>query len=162
MTTPSIMITDGGPHPADKWAVITAGQIIQIAEGSTSTDARKFELKILDTLEAGHKGLQDAERAALAAKGDDRLADGLGGHEACAPVIDQIVAAAAGTSFEAHFARAEVREHIDRVLHQHFDMSVAIERDWHAHRHPDGKHARAWRKRNANGVTRTPKEAAAA
>ncbi len=61
---PKVMITNGGDHPADKWAKITAemiGDLIQVDENSTSSaaiSARKalphFVLDLADALEDHH------------------------------------------------------------------------------------------------------------
>ncbi len=160
MMQPTILITDGGPHGADKWAVVTAGQIISIAAGSESAGAiagRRLELQVLDILERHYGSLQTGERGKLTAEGDDRIAAPLGGGDLCEPVVDEIIAAAAASVFVEHFAKPEVREHIHTLLHTHADNALAIERSWHARRNPDGKHARAFLDRHKDGVTKRPK-----
>jgi hypothetical protein len=148
------MITNGGPHPPAKWASVTAAQIIDIASSGPATllaEARAFQAKI-EGLLAGHHGLaQSHERAALAAEGTQRLAGDIdtGGHVPDA--VDDILAAARGTSFAAHFAQPQVQAYLRRLLHEHFHHSMWIERSWHADAHPDHAHAKAFRAAQFDG-----------
>jgi hypothetical protein len=136
---PGFLITDGGPHPSEKWAIATAGQIIQIAadaKGVQAIEGRKLELKIIDVLEGHHDEVQKKERAQLAGKGADKRAaadvDPFE-HDIEAKMKD-ICAAAKGTPFEAHFGMPETQKHIMEVLASHFATSMSIERSWYRDR----------------------------
>lgn len=76
MKIEAILITNGGSHPADKWARQTARQIaalIEVDEHSTSdmaVAARKalprFEVDLANALETHHAGVQGEHRDLLA------------------------------------------------------------------------------------------------
>lgn len=141
------MITEGGPHSAEKWPAVTASQIIQIAaeaSGEQAVAGRRLELKILDILEAHHKAVAAHECCKLDDHGTDRYE-----HEICcdehleAPV-NEIVAAAKGTPFEAHFAAQRTQDYIRAVLNQHFSTSMHIERCWHDKRRADAAGETPW------------------
>src|SRR4051812_44528638 len=78
-----VISTDGGAHPADKWAAMTANQVVamvQIDETSASpaaVAARKakprLQLAIADAIEPIYVGVLSFERAALTKNGDARL-----------------------------------------------------------------------------------------
>lgn len=144
-----IMKTDGGPHSAEKWAVVTAGQILQVASDSESLQAiegRRLELKIIDILVDHHTEVQTEERGKLAEHGCGRL-----GHELdceCHNLddkVEQIANAAKGTAFEAHFAKPETKAYIRNVLGQHFATSMDIERSYHADANADDPLAQEYR-----------------
>ena len=130
-----VMITDGGPHPASKWAVMTASQIIQI-EG-IATDAQELEKKIVSVLEAEHATVQLYERRKLKDKTYRKAPIDP------SPYIDQafnaVIQQADGTRFETHFAKPDVQEYIRTVLGNHFATSMDIERGWHASRKQNRK-----------------------
>lgn len=148
-----IMITNGGPHSHEKWAIATAQQIIEIGANATSTqamDARKLENKIIDLLEVHHQEVQENERAMIKDRGHDRLSEDLAfdvSDRVDGPV-SQIVSASVGTPFEAHFAKPEVQAYLRDLIATHFRTSMQIERSWHADRHPDTEHAKAFRERH--------------
>ena len=132
---PRLMITDGGPHPASKWAVMTASQIIQI-EG-ISTEAQELEKKILSVLEAEHATVQLYERRKLQDKKYRKTPIDP------SPYIDRafnvVIKQADGTPFQDHFAKPDVQEYIRTVLGNHFATSMDIERGWHASRKQNRK-----------------------
>lgn len=143
-----VMITNGGPHPAEKWAQVTADQIIDIgstAKGALLTEAHTFRTMIVQTLADHHTKVQTHERGQLESAGDDHLGTALDPTAHIAGAVDEIIEATKGTSFEAHFAQPHVREYLERVLGSHFATSMHIERSWHADRNPDGKNAQAFR-----------------
>jgi len=146
---PKIMITNGGPHPAEKWAELSASEIIVIAEGADSDSARagrRLELKFIDIFEEYHKQVQAAERAHLDADGDGRLESPLDGKEHDPEeVVAACVEAAKGTPFEAHFLREDVQNRIRTVATHHAALSMDVERSWHADR-SDSEAAQTWKK----------------
>lgn len=136
-----VMVTNGGAHPPEKLAAVTAGQIISIAtgiEGTAAIEGRKLELKILEILEEVHKTVQNSERDELSkGKGHARLDDRLDVHAYIQPTVDKIVAAAATTIHKEHFENPEVLAHVYRVVGQQLTNNMHIERLWHADRNPD-------------------------
>lgn len=161
----AIMKTNGGPHPAEKWALTTVGEIMQavfgIRDAETATQ-RKLEIALLDALERQHGAVQRHERGKIAELGVGRLAQPLDPSEHLgAPIEDMVDATRAVGQVEmadpdnpgktkmvdvaAHFARPEVQEQLRLLIGRHFATSMDVERSWHADRNPDDPVAKAYR-----------------
>ena len=150
-----VMKTDGGSHPPEKWAEVTASQIVQIAESAPegrSAEARALRDKIVAVLTDHHGRAQDKEKAALAEHGHARLGHDLDPSEHIDDALPAVVAAANGTSFAEHFARPDVQDYLRRVLHKDFGTAMHIERSWHADRNPDAPEAAAFRGAHHPGI----------
>jgi hypothetical protein len=150
-----VMSTDGGPHPPEKWAALTASQVIDIAssaDGALLSAARDFQAKVESVLVRHHSLAQEHERAGLATEGTDRLASDIDTSGHVPDAVDDVIALSRSTSFAAHFAKPEVRAYLERLLHEHFHHSMHIERQWHAAEHPDHPEAAAFHERVTNGV----------
>ncbi len=148
------MITNGGPHPPEKWASVTASQIIDIAASAPETllrDARAFQAKIEGLLTEHHRSVQESERTALNTAGTDHLAADMDTSYHIPDALDDLVAAAKGTSFHGHFAKPEVQDYLRRLLHEHMHHIMLIERSWHADAHPDHPLSVAFHAVAANG-----------
>ncbi len=141
-----VMITDGGPHPPEKWAEQTASQIIDIAATAPEAklkEAREFREKIVAILTPHHAKVQDHERGKLAAS-IERMATPLDPTPHIGEAVDAIIAAAKGLSFEAHFQQPETRAYLENLIGSHFATAMHIERSWHADRNPDHPHSKAF------------------
>ncbi|HLL28596.1 MAG TPA: hypothetical protein VKT73_13210 [Xanthobacteraceae bacterium] len=153
--TPTVMVTDGGPHPADKWAEVTAGQLGDLivlgpnASPKVRREKEKFVISLQEAFEGHHQDVQDNEAAALKKEGTARLSTGYREHveKRKAAALKSVADAAKGTSFESHFARPEIQEIVWRMISQHFTSSMKIHRSWHADANPDDKHAKAFKAR---------------
>lgn len=143
------MITNGGPHPADKWADMTTETIldlVQVEEDSVSPEAaaarqakRDLRPVLFGIFNAYHDAVQKHERddltknvktlddanARAAAKID--VTPHLG-------VMDQVDAALAATPFATHFAKPEVSEIVHLIIAQHTANAMHIERSYHRDR----------------------------
>jgi hypothetical protein len=151
------MSTDGGPHPADKWAEITVAYILDLVEvdDNSATPAamqarrerRDLRTKIQSILEGHHAKVQEAERGKLATEGHERLKGIIDPTEhPLDQMADDIVAATDGMSLIGpHFHKPEVRKAIVSLLGNHFSTSMDIERSWHSDRNQDHPVARAYR-----------------
>jgi len=142
-----VMITDGGPHPSEKWADQTASQIIDIAATAPESklmEARAFREKIVEILTPHHAKVQEHERGKLAAS-IEHMVTPLDPSEHIDEAVDAIIAAAKGLSFEAHFHKPETRAYLVNLIGSHFATAMHIERSWHADRNPDSEHAKAFR-----------------
>lgn len=140
-----ILITNGGPHPADKWAAESAAHIadlIQINEASESPEAvaarkakPRFELDLADALEGHHKTIQTQERAALDEHGAQRYGHSVDPAEHVPETVDEAIACvaevAAGTPFAEHFTKPDTVAVVRSILMQHFATAMQIERSWH-------------------------------
>lgn len=163
-----VLITDGGPHPADKWAVATARQITGLivieasAPAGASIAKQELEVAVMKILHAAHNAVQSEERAHIAELGDERLSHPLDPGAAVDGATKAILAAAKGTMFGAHFEKPDVAAVVNAIVGKDFATSMDIERDWHAKGHkinsdgkasprsgfdPNNEHVKRW---NAN------------
>lgn len=154
-----ILITNGGPHPADKWAACTAKTIcdlIVIDEASASPEAvacrrakPRFQLDLADALEAVYQTNQQAEQARATKNTDNASMPAIDPTDG--PHLDAamaaILTAAKPTPFAVYFGQPEVTDPVRRIVAQHLGNIMHIERSWHADRNPDSKFAKAFRQR---------------
>lgn len=167
-----VMITNGGAHSAAYWAEATASHIVDVAPSATGArreGALSLQFKIAEILRDHHANVQEGERAAIQEHGHARLAHDLDPeHHVCvADIVQEIIAAAVGTPWEADFAYpgqperdanpddpndkgdhyiASFAENLTGLLNQHFRSNQHIERRWHADRNPNAKECKAFRK----------------
>lgn len=149
-----VLKTDGGPHPAEVWAQVTASQIIDIASSASDVmlkEAREFEAEVVKALTTHHSNVQQTERAAIKKHGVARLTHEIDTHDHLKDAIDDIIKLARGTSFGPHFAKPEVRAYLEKLLHEHFHHSMTIERSWHADANADHEHAIAFKQKITDG-----------
>lgn len=133
---PHILITNGddngGVHSPEKWAQATVGELFDIAEGAQGAlvaDARSLREKFLVILAAGHARVQRNARDGILGS-----APSLHCRSRADAVVDQLVEAARGTSFEAHFAEPAVRASLHKIVRAHMRHAMHVEHDWHEHR----------------------------
>lgn len=142
-----LMVTNGGPHPPDKWAEITSDEIlglVQIDEDSASSEAiaarlakRDLARQLFSYFMMHHAGVQQSERAALAksAKRVDAKLDPTvhlkAGAEALAPDLAAIFDL---TPFADHFRKPDVITVVNTIIAQHSGDVMHLERRWHADR----------------------------
>ncbi|TMI98472.1 MAG: hypothetical protein E6G97_25960 [Alphaproteobacteria bacterium] len=166
----ALMITNGGPHPADKLAASTAWKIVDLvrisddpidpklpdidrgaieANRETFRQARTaFEAAIAALLEKHHHDVQHHERGKLKEKGNARLEEDHD-HEACGSgLCSEVVALTVGTVLQAHFARPETQARVIEILDSSLGHTAHIERSWHADRHPHDDHSKAFKARH--------------
>lgn len=161
-----ILITNGGPHTADKWALTTTSQIMQAvfsASAAETAAARKFENALLDILSPHHDKVQKHERGKIEEHGMDRLSHAIDPRPHCDAVVAEIAAAAAKADpvvvpdpdrpgemktidLGAHFAKADVQAALAGLIGAHFASSMDIERSWHADKNAHHPEAKAYRK----------------
>lgn len=145
---PLVMITNGGDHPAEKWANVTA-EIIAMLISDDPTDAIKtrakdrFRLDVADLLQPHHERNATFEKGKLDSLGDARLTRDYSQYDKKAEVVDAIVKAAAGTPFADAFAKESSKEILGGIIDKHFAHVKANARGWHADKHPHGKNAKA-------------------
>lgn len=134
------LITNGGPHPADKWAQIMVNDImglIQIDDFSDTDAARaarkaKRDLspKLFDLFEEAGRRVQSNERSAC--KNKSRLSANLDSEPHTPKIVTDFDALMATTPFSDHFAQTSVRDHIRNVFRQRFASMMHVERCWAA------------------------------
>lgn len=143
------MITNGGPHPADKWADMTTETIlalIQVNEGAASPEAvearqvkRDLRQVLFDIFMGHHDGVQKGEHRDLAkvkkhAEAKAHCAKPLELHPDCHAALEEVNAALKATPFAAHFAKPEVQAVLSTIIGQHTADVQHIERRWHVDR----------------------------
>jgi len=126
--TIGVMITNGGPHPADKWADQSAKQLVNIITIEPSsqvyqaaTEAKiNLENELRTALEKDHKSLQDIFRANKKIEAASHAEDAL---QTVLKITDK-------SMFRDHFRKPDTQDFVKRALTQHFDTSLNIEKDW--------------------------------
>lgn len=152
-----IMATNGGPHPADKWAETTASHIVTIADSLTGERrgaAIKLQAAIYDILLEHHTTVQSGERDKIKEFGVARLQHDMtpNDHVNIDDAVADIVAATKGTAWEADFQKPDVQEYIKQVLSDHFMQNAFIERSWHSDRNSNTPEGAAFRKQFHQGA----------
>lgn len=156
---PLVMVTNGGDHPPEKWADVTATNIanlIQVdpdkpgdtdADRSRKTTARRakdrLQLDVADILTPHYDRNQKFERGKLAAEGDARIAGPFSAYDKKDEVVAAVVAASVDTAFAEHFAKPEVQVVIGKEIDDHFAHMKWVTRSWHADKNPGGANAKA-------------------
>ena len=136
--TARFLVTNGGPHSPETWAVATAESIFVIGpdvEGARLFQAKRLQMQIAEVLVTHHKTIQDAERAAL--QGDKAARIGIA-YEADAAEAkaeaDQIIAAMQdvlkGTPWEEQYKNPDVMQAAQTVIASHIMTLKDIERQY--------------------------------
>lgn len=143
------MITNGGPHPADKWADMTTDtilELVQVKEDSVSPEAtaaraakRDLRPVLFNILNAHHEDVQRQEQDHCkknVAKSDasEHAVSFIDPSKHLPTTLEQIDAALAATPFAAHFAQPDVKIILSNVVGQHTADVMHIERRWHEDR----------------------------
>lgn len=155
----TIMATDGGPHPPEMWARTTGNHLLSIAATAPDAllrEARDLEAALVKVLIRHHTLAQEHERTGLASEGASRLTADIDTSGHVPDALDDVIAAARDTAFAPHFARPEVRAYIERLLHEHFDQSMYIERSWYADANPDQPQSVSFKEQALNGLAVSP------
>jgi hypothetical protein len=146
-----IMITNGGPHSAEKWAETTSSHIVTIADGLSGERrgaAIKLQAAVYDVLVGHHTTVQNGERSKITEFGLDRLQHDMtpDDHVKIDDVLADIIAAAKGTPWEADFKKPEFAERLRPILVDHLMSNAFIERSWHTDRNINTPQAQAFHK----------------
>lgn len=144
------MITNGGPHPADKYADIAVDTLMDLlVDGNPDSDTpeaaaarqakRDLRPVLFAILNEHHDRVQKHERGHLPTK-----IKGVAAADAhvAAPidvtphigVMDEILAAYAKTPWAAHYAKPEVQEIVKQIVGQSTADAMHIERRYHQDR----------------------------
>ena len=144
-----VLITNGGAHPADKWAAATASHIVSVADnvgGGQKAAAVKLEAAIIDILEKHHNLAQKGERFAIQADAS-RVAETLSAqdHTDLMTAADEIITEIKATPWAAVADTEEFKLGVVAVLRSHIQTNMQIERQIYADSNPNCPHAKAFR-----------------
>jgi hypothetical protein len=134
------MITNGGPHPADRWADVTTDTIVDLLidanPDSVTPEAliarqakRDLKPKLFDIFNSHHDGLQKNDGKPHSAV--DAPIEILGETLSTLAKVNKVLAA---TPFATHFAKPEVQAILTSIIGQHSTDVVHIERRYAADR----------------------------
>jgi hypothetical protein len=158
-----LMATDGGSHPPETLAGMTAQRIIDDFAVHAPEAAYAEVMAFRDTIDrimtAHHRLVQEAERSALQTEGPARLIQQVDTHVHIPDALDDIMAAAKEKvdgkpkwpTLMTYFARPETQQYLEDVLHMELHQNMHIERSWHADANPEDPHAVAFNAIRANG-----------
>lgn len=141
-----IMITNGGAHPPEKWAMVTAERIFDIGgtvAGDRLIQAQKLQLAIAEVLMPHHEKVQSTERIKL---DEDRqhILSPLNTEDYLDNIMNDIVKVSKGTPWQDHFTRPEVQVAARRVITNDIATVQHVERLWHADHHPDSAESKTY------------------
>ena len=134
-----VLITNGGSHTADNWAIATAEMIVQIDPGMVGDRllaAEKLKLTIAEALSPHHAKVQADERSKL----DANSAYIMEPHEVeeyLDGVVKDVVNATKGSPWGAHYTDPTVQLAMRDILASHLRTSQHVERLWFADNHPE-------------------------
>lgn len=136
--TGRIMITNGGAHPPEAWAQVTAEHIAPLGPdliGQRYREALEVQGRIASALESVYSGVQTTEQAALANNSSH-----LSAPPDPTPHLDGAIAAVRnavkGSAWESQFATSEAEAFLRREIGTHIATAQYIEKSWHADRNP--------------------------
>jgi hypothetical protein len=132
-----IMVTNGGAHPPDKWAMITAQRIFEIAPtltGQRLVQAQNFQMIITKILIPHYNKIQINKRRSLADDAKNILlpydvVDHLD------RIMTEIVMAAKTTLWANHFADASVQRAAREIIGGDIATEQHVERLCYADQH---------------------------
>ena len=128
-----MLVTNDGKHPAFKWAELAADEIIEISAQAPETlmrEAMEFRKRLVDLLTHHHQHSMDAEQKEIKA-GKDRLDRHLDTEDHADRVTEEICHLSHNMSFADHFAKDEVKQHLNAVLNRYFKSAKLVERQHH-------------------------------
>ncbi len=176
-----IMVTNGGPHSAEKWAETTSSHIVTITDsiaGERRGAAIKLQAAVIDILMKHHITVQEGERAAITKFGVARLQHDMtpNDHVNIDAVVVEIVAAGQGTPWQDSFNyqgqeakiqvcddagkvisdaveyRPSFKKYLTDLLTDHFMQNAFIERSWHSDKNIHTPEGQAFRKQFHQGA----------
>lgn len=139
-----ILITNGGPHSAEKWAMTTAETIFPLDDttliGERLIMAQKFQIQLAEVLANHHGSVMEDEKENL--HDVEHYAKPLDAKEYLDHVMEEVLAASENTPWKAHFANPELQQVVREAIENHFMTAQHIERLWHAQQNDShqGKH----------------------
>jgi hypothetical protein len=124
MAGPRILITNGGLHPASKWADIIADDLIEIDPSTPDSPEKLAARKLrMDIVAAITPLIEDCQKAEREGRHDHKL----NADPHVADIQKAINALIGKTSFKAHFKQEHVQGHMANRCGQHLRTAMHIE-----------------------------------
>lgn len=127
----SVLTTDGGPHPPEKWAQVTAERLLPDTPAASVAALMRLRANVMDLLTAHHEAAQVHERDCLA-NDPDHSSQPHHGPTDLEGLVSGIQELAAGTPWSEHLAKPEVVDVMKDIITQHTVGLRHVERLWHA------------------------------
>jgi hypothetical protein len=135
-----ILVTNGGPHPPDKWAALSAGQVanlISVDENSNTPAAAngrkakpQFAVNCAAALESiFNTAMTDATTQVNNGSVTARNAP-IDVSSYFNSVESSVISSAGGTPFAGQFSSQAARTAVDRIVGQYLTDAVNISRSW--------------------------------
>ena len=152
-----VLITDGGDHTPEKWALATAQMLAPVdLNAPNARAALDLQAKLADILGPHHKRVQDGERASLQANGDDHLASDYTAPDHAEAAFEDVAAAfravdpglkrpGDGKAWATFPDDPEWAAAVKALLASHFTTSQVNARFWHCDRPGASEAAIAWK-----------------
>lgn len=144
-----ILITNGGPHPAEKWAIYVAERIVptdNVTIGDRPMQALALQVAVAKAISDDFEKAQSEEKSRLF-NDSNHLNNDYDVDLYVEPMMQDIVSCAKGTPWEAHYNSADVQNEIRSMLRSHVWDTLHIERMYHADANPDMAPAREYKAR---------------
>lgn len=135
-----ILVTDNGPHSAEKWADTTAQMIFPIdpnVEGDRLFKARKVQTSIGEALMSFHQKVMDCERDELANDPDARMVPGFHDvHEHANDALAAVIDVMRDTPWESKTTDPDWQNVVRHTIAQHMADMQHVERRHYADKNP--------------------------
>ncbi len=132
---PRILVTNGGPHEPDSWAVATVDMILDtddVQDGTKRIAAMELKAKMSRALTAHYVRVRDEERNSLRSRGEGALFAQFDVEQYLDGAVIDLVSAAVGTPWEKQWEAPAAREQARALLRQHFTDAKHVERLWYS------------------------------
>jgi len=130
VTTPRMLITSGGKHPANKWAEHAADEIVSISEQAPQLllrEAREFRAKLIGLFTKHNQCMMDHEQEQIQA-GKHHPDLPYETEDYASKVRDEVCGLAVGSSFAEHFQQEHVRAWVEGICNKYFKSVKMVER----------------------------------
>jgi hypothetical protein len=131
-----VLVTEGGPHPAADWALVTCEDLVPLDGIPAEHQAQGVILRgrLVGVLSEHYEQIQTAEQQALRDDEGACFQSELEGHPDFGHLFSEIQAAALYTPWQGHITGTEVIEAIQGVVTAHVRHIRHVERLCHADR----------------------------
>jgi hypothetical protein len=135
VTQARFMVTNGGTHPPEKWALETAEHLVSIGpdvDGPTLMAATRVKMNIANALVESYADIQTTEKSKLASDPDATHASPLGvPDDHLNVIVGKIKEQLANSPWSDMAQDEDAHTLIANHVHGHLMEQQAIERSWH-------------------------------